>query len=231
MKLLVSVMVLFSFSSLFSQERSGSFELDAFTNPNCEVLSLLLDGTAIQLKSDPSAKALIVVTGRKDDLRKNLFTEGMIKTYFERYKFPHESWRVVRSGLKDALTVQSWIIPAGKELPSVTETDWSYELPPNTKPFIFYAGESFPEDICPPVSGLALLRDVLAANPRARTNVVLRAGTRTGFEKLKAQTLKKLTKDFSISPQQIKIYFKLRTRGDNAMEPEDEYWLLPPKKR
>lgn len=217
-------------TSIVAQEKPEAVLVDEFANPNCEDLSAHMDMIAIQIDNNPKAIALIAITGKTGELRNNLFNEGMIKMYFQVHHISNERWRVVRTGLGEKFVVQFWLVPAGSSSPVIAEANWSYELPPSTKPFIFDWGESYATDVCPAVNGLDLLSDVLNANPTARTNVVLRVRNSREYKRRKTKTIRSLTHDFSIPRKRIRIFMITRSPDDQVgIEPDAEYWLVPNK--
>ncbi len=228
MKWLLPIFVMTFVSSLCSQEKPMAQKVGEMTKPNCEVLSLEVDVVVNELVRDPNSTALIFITGKRADLRNDLFFKDMIENGFKFKQVPSQRWRVVKTGLGEEIAAQFWVVPSGADRPPNVQEDWSYELPLNTKPFVFAWGESYAENVCWSVNQLALLHDVLLSNPSAATNVVLRVKSIREYRERRKMTLRSLIQDFAIPRQRIRIYMVRRSRNDKVgIEPDAEYWLVP----
>jgi len=72
-------------SENFAQETERL--IDEFPKPNCEETSLRLDNFIIHLSNDPTKYGLVIVHGRKDDLRLSLVYEAIFKGYLTKRGF------------------------------------------------------------------------------------------------------------------------------------------------
>lgn len=223
------VLIICLYTVAHSQNPEAFQQIDEFQNPNCEDLWARLDNFRIQINNNPDATAIVALSGKNYDLRNDLWYEAMIRTYFMSRKLPAGRWKVLRTQPQAVRKAEFWLTPAGGELPNVQVSDWSLEYSKETKPFIFTFGDSYAVEtnVCLYADELALLARVLAANPSARTNVVLKVRSQKEYLRRKASTISTLVNDYAIRRHQIKIFKEVTHRPNPyGIHPTVEYWFV-----
>ena len=225
MKKLILFLLLTIKVNSFGQQEPQPQKVDEFQNPNCEEISARLDNFGIQMANDPNSVGLVAINGQRSSLRKNLVIERMIKTYFEKRVPVPERLTIIRSSDADELTVRFWIIPLGSKVPDVTIGEWSYKVDKAFKPAMF-AWAKDDDGICPEIDTLQILADVLAVNPKAHTNVVVRVSSTRAYLRKLRKISDELMSKYKISKNQIR-FFKAAEPNYRTIIWDEEYWLLP----
>ena len=198
--------------------------VDEFGPLPCGDLSARLGYFDHQLRQQPESAGYVIMFGDRDDIRANMFREGLIKGYFNKHGVVLNRLRFIPSDLGNELRTQFWLVPVGSDPPVVRITEWSNKLAPNAKPFKFAWLNDF-DDICPPVDEVRLFADLLKANPFARGNIVIRDTSRRAITKLKRDTLKSLVEEHGILSKQLR-FFPVQKMPD-GMHQRIEYWIVP----
>lgn len=215
--------------SVAAQTRPASVLIDEFQNGNCEQIWARLDSLAIRMNADPTATGTVSISGAINDIRNNLYYDAMIRGYFADRRMS-ERVKIIRTDLQQKRHFELWLTPANAEPPVVHAADWPLEYPEHAKPFIFTEGENYmvTVSVCLYVDEVALLAKVLKANPKARTNVVLKVPSHKEFALRKRKVIKILTTNYSIPRSQIRIFEQLGFKKDpHGIESNTEYWLVP----
>ncbi len=227
---IATVGIIFFVSINGSAQSPQSVPIDEFQNPNCEDMWARLDNFAIQILNNPDAVATVEISGKANELRNNFYWEAMIRSYFRKRNIPTERTHIVRTALTENRFVRFWLTPPRAEAPSIDAVEWSMIYPADTTPFIFTNRDSDAVEttVCLYVDELAMLSDVMSANPRSRLNVVLIVGSERQFQRRKSVVVKELVKDYEISRSRIKVFKQIRTKPNPyGIYPDAEYWLLP----
>lgn len=215
-------------STSFLAQGPESTLIDEFSNPNCEDLWARLDNFFIQLLNNPSLAGTITISGKSGDLRNDLYFESQIKTYFIRRSVSQDRWRIIRTRPEANRTIRFWLTQPGVTPDGVESSEWSLVYPKGTRPFIFAWGDSYADDVCLMADEIALLAQVLKANPNSRINVVLLVRSQREFDRRRKETVQLLVDLHSINRWQFKIFKKLRSKKDvHRFKPNTEYWFVP----
>ena len=204
--------------------------LNEIGDPQCEFLWAALDHLRAEILNKPGSFATVEISGVTGDPRGNFYWEAFIRNHLARYT-PKASWAIHRTAVGSDRRVKLWLTPPGGDPPKINVAEWSFIYPPDTKPFVFSNGgedHSVKSGVCLYVDEIRLLANALRENPEARLNVVLIVPSDRAYRRRRANTLRMLTREYSISPSHIRIFRKLDTKPDpHDLEPDAEYWFVP----
>lgn len=217
MKAFVLSIFLFSTCSVFGQEAPKSILVDEFGSIACDEILAKIDNFSIQLRNDPTARGLVTISGSNANLIKKLdlevlFTSGVIQRRVDTSKI-----RLVRGRESGEPKMSFWLAPAGADEPEVSASSWDMTISPKTKPFYFFADS---DGICGYPTVDKYIKQLLAANPGLRVNVVIHSGTSKKTKQLKRDTLKTYGPKYS---KRLRFFHVQETYP----ETQREYWLLP----
>lgn len=210
--------------SAFPQPTAGPTLLDEFERTPCDEFKARLDFLNINLSGHPTSTVYIVIFGEQDDMRANVFYEGMIVGYLRQRQLDPDRVRFIHSSYKKKLTFQMWLVPSGVEKPSFPTVDWSYKMPPTMKAYKFTWLNEY-DDICPDVDGVGLYSQFLEANPQARGNIVIRDVTDKARRRLSRSTLTELSRRYGISRNRLRVFYA--NEMPDGVDQRVEYWLVP----
>ena len=122
--------------------------------------------------------------------------------------------------------MEFWTVRTGARAP-FEESKLSYQLPENTKPFIFHT-EEFSEGECPAWNVVpGYYSELLKANPGARGHVVIKAGTRNRFAHRRREILNAIVGKGSVSQKRLRFFFVPDRSTLCHPNPCSEYWIVP----
>ena len=201
-------------------------------NANYEEMLAILDSTALSVFGHPGSKCVIVVHGKVGDVERDLELEQVARRYFVSRAGPQlkDRWKFVRARQTEKRMVRAWLIPAGAQMPQIDEAEWSFRYPEGTKPFIVedcgYSPEWEPEP-CSYVDRINVLAQLLKADPKARTNIVLRVRSRTEFATRKRKILANLRETYDVRAKQVRFFEVIAGPYPDRIESTVQYWFVP----
>lgn len=198
--------------------------LDEFERTPCDEFKARLDFLSNNLSAHSSSTVYVVIFGQQDDIRANVFYEGMIVGYLKQRKLDADRVRFIHSSYKKKLTFQIWLVPSGVESPAFPIVEWSYKMPKTMTPYKFTWLNEY-DDICPEVDGIGLYSEFLKANPEARGNIVIRDVTDRARRRLSRRTLTELSKKYGISRNRLRVFYA--NEKPDGVDQRIEYWLVP----
>ncbi len=194
---IVVLLIFLSVGSAFSQTPAKPILSDEFERTPCELLKAHLDYLYKSLSDHPTSTAYVVIFGDPNDMRANVFYEGMIAGYLRQRKLDPDRVNFVHSSYREKLAFQIWLVPTGVKKPDIPVVEWSYKMPKTAKPYKFTWLDDF-DDMCPDVDGVELFSLFLKANPEARGNIVIRDVTEKARRRLLRNTLTELSRKYGI---------------------------------
>jgi|SRR5690606_38471736 len=201
-------------------------------NANYEEMLLVLDVTALSVRDHTGSKCVIVVHGKIGDVEKDLELEQVARRFFVSRAGPQlkDRWKLVRARQTEKRMVRAWLIPASAQIPQIDEAEWSLRYPEGTKPFIVedcgYSPEWEPEP-CSYVDRINVLAQLLKADPKARTNIVLRVRSRTEFATRKRKILANLRETYDVRAKQVRFFEVIAGPYPDRIESTVQYWFVP----
>ena len=215
-------------STGFAQEKPKAVLIDEFEPGNCEITKARVDNLMAQVTSNVQLHGVIVINAKNDAMRTNLIYEEMLRGSIADRGFSLDRVTFVRTNDKPEGLVRMWIVQDDADRRPQGSGAWNLTIPADAKPFIVGAEWYFADDICPPVDVPRILAEMLNANPAARSNVVIRPGSRLLPSNHRQRFFREMQKKYGVSKTRIRFFFAKRARPLNAMsEPDTEFWLVP----
>ena len=206
--------------TVFSQEKTEAILFDEFGNITCCDIHARMDALIYHLMQNPLSKGYIQVFGNKNDSRKTLYREILLKGTIAVRQFDKSRISFIRSEKKSAIRTKIWIVPKGAEIPKFKEIKYKFPLNTASKPFMFFTTEDYGH--CPYAGYEQAFFELLESNSNAKANFVIYHKNRAAFHKTK----KELTESFSKISKKRLNFFYVKNDYENI-----EYWILPKKKR
>lgn len=181
------------------------------------------------LQERDSTGYVLIYNEKVSDNRRRFRYEQWLKGHLRARRFDEKRIFIIRGEDRNEFQMQFWIVPKGAAKPEYAEAQWSAVLDPQTKPFIFATTEwnnglDYPSEY----SSLNLFSEYLEANPSARGHFVVRAESKSAFQKEKSEMTKLLVEKYKINSSRLKFFYVMSKKKDEDY-PQVEVWLVPSK--
>lgn len=219
-KIFLNFLILFSaFQICFSQNADKIQPFDETEETNCCNFSGKMSNILEAIRSDSSKTAYIVIYGDKNNLRKNLYYEFLVKGNIKLRRLDENRIKFIRGKESEKFLVQFWLVPKDTAIEFDESTSWNFSFPIEK---LFNFAEEFSDAIGCGVAGFedAFLQ-ILKANPNLRGNLVIEAKSRKKFYEKKKELAAFLS---PIDRSRLKFFYV------NSEYDYVEYWLVPKKK-
>lgn len=226
-KALFFFLLITSFQSCLGQVVEQKWEalpFDQFSSLGCDELIARTQNFLYSLGKSAGARGYVVVAGAKDDVRRKVRYELLVKGVAKFMKDDELPVTYIRSERANFM-IELWIVKPGIEKPVFKEVAWNFVFPPETKPFIL---DDDGEWICPAIPFESAYLEYLDANPDARGHVVIYEKSLKKFNMRKKETLILLKE---ISRRRLRFFHIRRDSAHAGYGATIEYWLVPRKKK
>lgn len=193
--------------------------LDSFDRIACSDLTARLDRFLVNLANDPASTGYVALSSEADYL-KVFRRRRLVDNYVLYRRFDRDRIVFVRRKRLPENGIELWKVQKGSKLPFEFQAGWPYALPQRTKPFILIAGGR-DESECSPPSDIEFISQFLKANPRSRSNIVIRCNERDCFRQRKREIIKELA-TYRVPRARLRFFY-LPTNSDYYSH---EYWIL-----
>ncbi len=210
--------VFFSLSSALGQEPGATWVAGIDKVP-CSIFRSTLDDFLVALSQEPATVGYVVLSDEANYLQVVRRRQMIENHIFWRNFDPKRVIFVRRHGLTD-LELEFWKVDRDSKLNFNYVSDWTYELPERSKPFVLVTG-GFDASECPPARDGELVARFLKANPRSRINIVIRCGGGHCFRESKTNITEELVGN-GVSRSRLRFYYVPIETGYYTYE----YWIL-----
>ena len=202
----------------YGQNRPQRILADEFERLGCESVMSMQDSFFVGITEQPGSTGTVVIYGNSSSMSRSSEYEAWLVGNAAFRNFPKDKLTIIRR-YSDRPKVQFWIVPATADQNFEGE-EWSLTLPSSTRPFIFWKTN---DGGCPgnPRERYA---QILAANPKAHGNIVLR-GTGLEMRRAKKGLIKELVDSFGIARSKLRFYLVPENR--NFGFADYELWIVP----
>lgn len=204
MKRLFPPFLLLCFAAVAFAQNPAQTLVDEFERLPCSDLRGRLDNFLLEVSADPSLVGIVALSSDANYLdvfrRRRLIENQVIWRNFDRDRIVF----VRRHGLS-RFDTELWKVPRDSKLPFEYESNWPYTLPKPVKPFVLIA-DGFDESECSPPAHAEFVSEFLKANPKSRSNIVIRSNRKV-FQELQRDFVKDLTMRYGISRNRFRFYY------------------------
>jgi len=202
--------------------------VDEFGRITWEDYVARVDNLLGRLQDDPNASAYIIFQNSDvKDNRQRFDYLWWAKDHLKLRSFDSSRINLIRAADGGTNKIQIWFVPSGAEKPRYVEVDWSLEVPRETKPFVWTTTE-WNSGLITPAEYLSLdfFSSVLAANPAARANFVIRAKSTRQHLREKSKIRDIVVRKYKINQNRIRFFFAFENKI-HWDYPQTEVWLVP----
>lgn len=215
------LLLLVIFSSCFVHGQDDVARLiDRYERIPCSDFRGRTDSFIAEIASHPTATGYVALSASGDNLtvfrRRKMIEEQLALRNLDKNRVVF-----VRRKELQPLQVELWVATAGVKLPFDFDQVWSYTLAPRTRPFVLVSG-GFDESECPPARDPEFVAQFLKANPRARSNIVIRCNKRNCFREMRKRFIEVLVVQNGVSGRRLKFF---HTPSDSIYYAY-EFWIL-----
>ena len=200
-----------------AQEKPKAVGIDEFGHIGCDDMLARIDNFYTQLRSNPTAKGLVVITGSRENLIRKiqleiLFTSGVIQRRMDSSRVT-----IVRGAEVGEAMMYFWLVPRDTNESERAVKPWDMKIPKGTKPFYFYSNN---DSVCIYPTVHRSLKELLLANPKLRVNIVVNINKSGEFRRTSRET-----RDMIGLGNSSRIrFFQVRDRSPDSLI---DYWILP----
>ena len=213
-------------NSQISDEKKGlkAGIIDEFGSLDNDSLLARVYNLSVTLQNT-NGKGFIIIYGEKSNPLKKYLAERRLKGCYKWGGFSTENVEIALGEEVDDLKFQFWKIPNGAEKPVFIEINRSYDLSGLNKPQLIYKS-TYSYEFCPLYFDLEFYSKFLKANRNLTGKIVISEKNRSEYQAVKKKYLQMMKEINNFPLKQIQF-----VKGKYYEEPDNEFWLVPQKKR